>query len=59
MSLLSDNLVSETGQKDNKKGQIEIFDFMHQLINKVDFFEVRYNDENLPQIQDRIKEFLV
>lgn len=53
-NLITDNLMMATGQSDCKKGRMEIFDFLHQLVKDFDFFELVYNDQNLMHIEAEI-----
>ena len=53
-NLIADNLAMETGQEDCKRGRVEIFDFLHRLVQDFSFFEVSYNDQNFTQLESRI-----
>lgn len=59
LRLMGDNLILETGQPDNKKGKMKMWDFIFQLEKKLSFYELTYNDSNISsgelQILHKIK----
>ena len=57
--LISDNMVLETGQPDNRTAKISNLDFICRLGNKTPFFEIYYNDRNLLESGQMIEKLIV
>ena len=55
LRLISDNMTLKTGHPDNRGAKIRALDFICGLGDNALFFEVFYNDENLPAVSKRIR----
>jgi len=56
LHLIGDNLSAETGQPDNRAGQIKMLDFFCQFEKRARFFELVYNDKQLPAADSFMKD---